>query len=105
MAGEGVWRVGGDLLLDVRLTPRADRDRIDGPSTLSDDATVLAVRVRAVPEDGKANAALTMLLAKALGLPKSRVTLETGATQRRKTLRIADADDAVEAAVRALLAR
>lgn len=98
----GVSRAGDDLLVDVRLTPRADRDRIEGPLTLSDGAIVLALRVRAVPENGKANDATATLLAEALGIARSRVVLAAGAAQRRKRLRIADADEALERRVRAL---
>lgn len=83
------WRVAGDdLLLDVRLTPRAAHDRIDGPEHLSDGRLVLKARVRAVPEKGAANAALAKLFAKALDVHKSAVSLETGTTSRLKTLRI-----------------
>jgi hypothetical protein len=44
--------------------------------------------VRAVPEKGKANTAIEALLSKALGLPKSAVSVEKGETQRIKTVRI-----------------
>ena len=41
-----------------------------------------------VPEDGKANAAVIKLLAKALGVAKSRLVLVRGATSRDKLFRI-----------------
>ena len=78
----------GGLVLAVRLTPRSSRDAIDGVETLADGRVVLKARVRAVPEDGKANAALLRLVAEALGLPASRVSLASGGTSRLKTLRI-----------------
>ncbi len=67
--------------IHVRLTPRGGRDAIDGW-----DGDVLRVRVSVAPVDGKANDALVRLLAKALGLPASRVTLASGATSRGKTI-------------------
>jgi uncharacterized protein YggU (UPF0235/DUF167 family) len=100
---DGLVRKGSDLLVEIRLTPRADRDRVDGAVTLSDGARVLGMRVRAVPEGGKANAAAAALLAAAAGVPKSSVTVVAGATARRKTLRLAGADAAVEATLSALL--
>ncbi|AOO79702.1 DUF167 family protein [Bosea vaviloviae] len=81
------WRESPDgLLLSVRLTPRGGRDGLDGVETLADGREVLKVRVRASPSDGEANAALVALLAKLLGLPRSRVTLVAGASARSKTV-------------------
>ena len=74
------------ILLHVRLTPKGGRDAVDGLATLSDGQTVLKVRVRAVPEDGAANAGLIAVLAKFLHIPKSKIRLETGATARLKSL-------------------
>lgn len=83
------WSVGdGGLTLQVRLTPKADRDRIDGIVELADGRRVIAARVRAVPEKGAANKALTALVAKQLGVAKSTVRLTAGATGRVKTLAV-----------------
>lgn len=49
----------------------------------------LRVRITAVAERGKANAALIELIAKTLGLPKSAVRITAGAASARKTLEIA----------------
>lgn len=66
----------------VRVTPKASRERIaveDG---------VIRVYVTVVPEDGKANQAVVKLLAKALGLAKTRLVLVRGATARDKVFRV-----------------
>jgi uncharacterized protein len=76
------------LDLEVRLTPRAGRDAIDGATTLSDGRSVLAVRVRAVPEKGAANAAMLRLLSKACGVGIGSASLISGATSRLKTVRV-----------------
>ena len=76
------------LTVDVRLTPGALRDAIDKVVMLDDGRPVLAVRVRAVAEKGKANTALATFLAKALKRPKSACRLVAGATSRRKVLRV-----------------
>ena len=47
---------------------------------------VLRVRVKAVPDRGKANAAVVALLAKALDVPKSRIRVTAGETARLKTV-------------------
>jgi uncharacterized protein (TIGR00251 family) len=93
---------GSGLLLVVRVTPRAGQDRIDGAERRDDGQEVLRIRVRAVPDKGKANSAVIALVAKALGVPNSAVTLESGETARLKTLAVAG-DPAVLAAAAAAL--
>jgi uncharacterized protein (TIGR00251 family) len=72
----------------VRAQPNASKDAVEGLGEEASGRRYLKVRVRAVPEKGKANAAIEGLLAKALGLPKSAVSVEKGETQRIKTVRI-----------------
>ena len=63
---------------------------------------MLLARVRALPEDGAANAALIALLAKSLKLPKSSLVLDSGGKGRVKTV-IATGEPAVLAAALARL--
>ncbi len=74
--------------LAVRLTPRGGADRIDGWGEDAAGRPLLKARVSAPPAEGEANAALEKLLAKALGLPKSSVTVVAGQTARVKSLLI-----------------
>ncbi|MEW6629931.1 MAG: DUF167 domain-containing protein [Pseudomonadota bacterium] len=74
--------------LFVRLTPKAAQDRIDSLETVADGRSHLKARVRAVPENGAANAALEKVVAKAFGVPASSVSVVAGGTSRLKTLRI-----------------
>jgi uncharacterized protein (TIGR00251 family) len=76
------------LLLSVRLTPKSARDEITGIEKLADGRTVLKARVRAVPQEGEANAALIRVLAKALRISASAVRIESGASSRLKTLHL-----------------
>jgi uncharacterized protein YggU (UPF0235/DUF167 family) len=72
----------------LRVTPKAARERLTvGPGP--DGATVVRVWVAAAPEDGAANAAVLRLLARALGLPRSALSIERGAASREKLIRIA----------------
>lgn len=64
---------------NVKVVPRSARDEIAG---WLDGA--LKVRVRAVPEKGKANAAVERLLAQKLGLPRRAVRVVAGHTAQRK---------------------
>lgn len=67
--------------LDLRLTPRAGRNAIEG---VRDGR--LQVKVTAPPEDGKANAAVIKLLSKAWKIPQSSFEIVAGHTSRDKSL-------------------
>jgi len=73
----------GDLILDLRIQPRASRDEIVGWQ-----GERIKVRITAPPVDGKANAHLLAFLAKSCGVAKSRVHLLSGETGRDKRVRI-----------------
>lgn len=66
----------------VRVTPKASRNRI------THDAGVIRVYVTVAPEGGKANAAVQKMLAKALGVAKSRLVLLRGQAARDKLYRV-----------------
>ena len=96
------WRlIAGGVELRVRATPNASKDAVEGLGEEASGQRYLKVRARAVPEKGKANAAIEALLAKALGLPKSAVSVEKGETQRIKTVRIVG-DQSIAGALQAL---
>jgi len=81
------------VVVPVRLTPKAGRDEIVGVEDHGGER-VLKARVRALPEAGRANAALERLVADWLGVPPSRVSVVQGGKSRLKRVAIAgDPDD------------
>ena len=92
----------GGVDLFVRLTPKAALDRLEGVETSADGRSHLKARVRAVPENGAANQALQRLVAKALGVPASAVSVVAGGTSRLKTLRISGQPRALAQSIDAL---
>lgn len=76
-------RDGGDLVLDVRVQPRAARSEIAGLH-----GGRLRIRLRAPPVDGRANAELVEFVAEVFAIPRARVTIEHGLTGRDKRLRL-----------------
>jgi uncharacterized protein (TIGR00251 family) len=74
--------------LTVRLQPRARRDEVVG-----ERGGAVVVRVTAPPVDGKANAALCRLIAKAAGVAPSKVTLVRGHAAREKVVRVEGVDE------------
>jgi uncharacterized protein YggU (UPF0235/DUF167 family) len=91
------------LSITIRLTPKGGRDALDGIETLSDGRTVLTARVRAAPTEGEANAALVLLLAKMLDVPRRAVTLAAGETSRIKRIAIEGDGAALAARLQHLL--
>lgn len=73
--------------LAIRATPNARANEIRLP--IKGAAAVLNVRTTVTPEDGKANDAVLALLAKALGCPRSALTLVRGASARDKVVHVA----------------
>ena len=72
----------------VKVQPRARRPGLQGVAA-SGDGPRLRLAVTAAPEDGKANRAVCALLAEALGVAASAVTVTQGASAREKTLAVA----------------
>ena len=90
---------GQDLLLEVRVQPRASRTEFAGLM-----GNRLRIRLNAPPVDGRANAALVEFVAAECGLARSRVTLERGQTGRDKRLRLHGVPKIPDALQRALAA-
>ncbi|MGB5696744.1 MAG: DUF167 family protein [Polyangiales bacterium] len=73
----------GGVTFEVRVAPRASRNRIVGVRD-----GVLKIALMAPPVDGAANEALKKLLAKALGVAKSEIEIVRGDRARLKVIRI-----------------
>ena len=83
------WRYSTQgVSVALRVTPRGGRDDIDGIETLANGRSVLKIRVRAIADGGEANRAVMELMARALGVPKARVRILSGATSRLKQIAI-----------------
>lgn len=87
---------GGGVLLRVKAVPGSSRDRIAG--VLGDR---LKVAVSAPPEGGKANKAIAVLLAGALGVRTNQIELVSGPTHAEKVFRVEGVG--LEAAFEALI--
>jgi uncharacterized protein len=80
------------VILPVRLTPKSSRDEIVGVEDHAGEG-VLKAHVRALPEAGRANAALEALIARWLRVPPSTVSVAQGGKSRLKQVAISgDAD-------------
>ena len=81
--------------LSIRVTPRSAKPGIGEWKTDPCGRPFLEIRVAAAPADGAANDEVIKLLAKALGLPKSRISIVSGQTARLKRLELPLEEEAV----------
>jgi len=81
-------RDGQDLVLEVRVQPRASRSEFAG---LHGDR--VRVRLQAPPVDGRANVALVDFLAAAFDVPRARVSIEHGLNGHDKRVTIRNEGD------------
>lgn len=91
------WRRGAAcVIVRVRLTPKSSKDAIDGVEATA-EGPALKARVRAVPAEGEANAALVRLLAQWAGVGQSCVRLAKGGKSRVKSVEITGNAEEIEA--------
>jgi uncharacterized protein (TIGR00251 family) len=91
------------VVLNIRLTPKSSAARIAGVEDHG-GKPVLKAYVTTPPEDGKANAALLVLVAGWLGVPKSSVTLTSGQKSRLKSVAVGGEPDKLLEKISILLA-
>jgi uncharacterized protein YggU (UPF0235/DUF167 family) len=75
-------------IVAIWVTPRSAKPGIGGWRVGAGGRVELEVRVAEAPTDGAANAAAEKLLAKALGINRSEVSIIAGHTSRHKRLAI-----------------
>ena len=77
----------------IRATPGASKNMVGGAWVGPDGAPRLVVKVTAPPDSGRANRAIESVLASAFELPKSRVSVISGAKNRLKSVRLDGPDE------------
>jgi uncharacterized protein len=82
------WRpVAGGISVSIKVQPKAKRAGIQG-TMLSADGPRLRIGVNEAAEDGKANKAASAILAAAMGVAASAVTVAIGASSREKVMHV-----------------
>ena len=74
---------GPTATVSVRVVPRSSKEGVAGF-----EGGFVRIRLNAPPVEGQANEALVRFLAKALGVPKSRIALVAGGKGRNKIVRV-----------------
>ncbi len=75
---------GNDLILRLRIQPKASRDAFIAPY----GENYYKVAISSPPIAGRANQHLIKFLSKEFGLPRSKISLESGIKSRSKSLRL-----------------
>lgn len=94
---------GDGLRIRLRLTPKSTLDAITGHGQSAHVRSHLKARVRAVPDNGQANAVLIKLVAQLLDVPASGIRCIAGATSRLKAVLVAGDGAALAARLSAFL--
>jgi uncharacterized protein YggU (UPF0235/DUF167 family) len=81
-------------VLAVRAAPKARREGIEGVIA-GPRGAALKIAVGAAPADGQANARLIEMLAAALDVPKSKISIRAGTASRDKIFFVAGEPDAL----------
>ena len=74
---------GPSATLSVRVVPRSAKEGVAGF-----EGGIVRIRLNAPPVEGQANDSLVRFLARALGIPKNRITLVAGGKGRSKIVRV-----------------
>lgn len=83
------WREGGDsVTVGVKVQPKSRHPGLQGRAPAIDGER-LRIGVAEAAEDGRANRAACAVLADALRVPATAVSVAAGATSRDKILRVA----------------
>lgn len=85
MAGK---QESGSCTLEVHVVPRASANKVVGVVEGR-----VKIKIASPPVDGRSNKALTEVVAKKLGVARSRVEIIKGHRSRHKTLLIRDFND------------
>ncbi|MBI4031839.1 MAG: DUF167 domain-containing protein [Proteobacteria bacterium] len=95
---------GKNLTINVRLTPKASANAIRDWGQTPNGAPCLKVSVTAAPDKGRANEALIRLLAVQFEVPRSKIEILRGETDRNKVIMIKDVPEEFPSIIKALTA-
>lgn len=91
------------MKIAMRVTPKASRDEVGPPLLDEHGRPLLQVRVRALPAEGEANAAVEKLMAKTLGLARASVRVVQGGKSRIKQVELGELPGSASAKLEELL--
>lgn len=74
--------------LRIKVIPKSPKNEITEIMEDSDGDQTIKIRIKAVPEKGKANAELIKFLSKELGIPRENISIISGKSDQLKLIKI-----------------
>ncbi len=74
--------------LRIKVLPKSPKNEVVEILEDADGEKTIKIRIKAVPEKGKANAELIKFLSKELGVPRDKISIISGKTEQLKLIRI-----------------
>lgn len=75
--------------LRIKVLPKSPKNKVVEILEDADGEKTIKIRIKAVPEKGKANAELIKFLSKELNVPRDKISIISGKTEQLKLVKIA----------------
>ena len=72
----------------IKVLPKSPKNEVVEILEDADGEKTIKIRIKAVPEKGKANAELIKFLGKKLGVPRDKISIISGKTEQLKLVKI-----------------
>lgn len=74
--------------LRIKVLPKSPKNEVVEILEDADGEKTIKIRIKAVPEKGKANAELIKFLSKELSVPRDKISIISGKTEQLKLIKI-----------------
>lgn len=74
--------------LRIKVLPKSPKNEVVEILDDADGEKTIKIRIKAIPEKGKANAELIKFLSKELSVPRDKISIISGKTEQLKLIRI-----------------
>lgn len=74
--------------LRIKVLPKSPKNEVVEILEDADGEKTIKIRIKAIPEKGKANAELIKFLSKELGVPRNNISIISGKTEQLKLVKI-----------------
>lgn len=74
--------------LRIKVLPKSPKNEVVEILEDADGEKTIKIRIKAIPEKGKANAELIKFLSKELGVPRDKISIISGKTEQLKLVKI-----------------